>query len=198
MPALSTTTLSSPPTNAYGLLQYLQTRLPGYDPSEYLRELNSAYIHVWEEVTKLKNQYFTNIKTVVTTKAQFGYDVQFNSDSGLSAAVSARLYQITKIRVQPPGGGLFQSTTAVAPTSDDFISVNANPSSTPTQTGPYYWYQSGRNQVNWALPLAIGTTMEVMYTFWPLGLTFIQDGTISSSGVTITGTGTFFTQLVQP
>src|SRR5215470_14175916 len=100
MPALSTTTLTSPPSNVFGLVQYLQQRLPGYDPSEYLREINSAYIHVWEEVTKLKNHYFTNIKTVTTTKAQFGYDLLFNADSGLNGPVSNRLYQVTKVRVQ--------------------------------------------------------------------------------------------------
>jgi|SRR5215471_1657877 len=198
MPALSTTTLASQPSNVYGLVQYLSQRLPGYDPSEYLRELNSAYIHVWEEVTKLKNHYFTNIKTVTTTKAQFAYDFLYNSDSALSAPVSNRLYQVTRIRVQPPAGGLFQSTQALSPIDPDFIAVSANPSSTPTQTGPYYWYLSGRGQANFAMPLAIGTILEVVYTFWPLGLTYIQDGTVSSSGVTVTGNGTFFTQLVQP
>ena len=83
--------LKSPPTNAFGLVQYLMQRLPGYDPSEYLRELNSAYIHVWEEITKLKNHYFTNIKTVTVNTAQFNYDLMLNSDNGLSAPISSRL-----------------------------------------------------------------------------------------------------------
>src|SRR6266446_5719414 len=98
--------VKSPPTNCFGLVQYLSQRLPGYDPSEHLRELNSAYIHVWEEISKLKNQYFTNIVTVNVVTAQFQYDLMFNQDGGLSAAVSARLYQITRVRVRPPGGGL--------------------------------------------------------------------------------------------
>src|SRR5262252_4473474 len=98
---------SSPPSNCLGLVQYLQQRLPGYDPSEYLREINAAYIHVWEEIAKLKNQYFTNIATVTVNTAQDSFDLMFNADAALSAPISSRLYQVTKIRVQPPAGGLF-------------------------------------------------------------------------------------------
>jgi hypothetical protein len=214
--------LKSPPTNAFGLVQYLQQRLPGYDTSEYLRELNSAYIHVWEEVTKLKNNYFTNIKRVTVAVAQYSYDVMFNEDGGLGpnnstgfgqggfgqggfggsssvpGAVSSRLYQITKIRVQSPAGGLFQSTMALQPNHPDFISVNANASSTPTQTGPYYWYLSGRNQLNFGLPLAVGTVLEITYTFWPIALVLLANGTVSSSGNIVTGASTNFTNLMQP
>lgn len=190
--------LVSPPTNAFGLVQYVAQRVPGYDFSEYLREINAAYIHVWEEVSKLKNHYFTNIKTVTVATAQFEYDFMFNADNGLSAAVSPRLYQITRIRVLPPAGGLYQATRAMTPNDPDFISIAANPTSTPTQTGPYYWYLTGRNQVRWGLPLAVGTTLEVSYTFWPLALTYTFAGTIASSGTAITGTSTTFLQLMQP
>lgn len=195
---LAQTILSSPPTNAFGLLQYLQQRLPGYDPSEYLREINSAYIHVWEEVTKLKNHYFTNIVQVTVANAQFTYDLMFNADGGLSAPISARLYQITKIRIRPPAGGLFQSTDSVSPNDPDFISLAANASGTPTISGPYKWHPFGRNNINFALPLAVGTTIEVTYTFWTIALTFLQNGSISSSGTAVTGSGTNFTQLVPP
>jgi len=198
MPVLATTNLSSPPTNVFGLVQYLQQRLPGYDPSEYLREINSAYVHVWEEVTKLRNNYFTNIVTATVAKAQFQYDLQFNADGGLSAPISARLYQVTKIRVLPPSGGLYLGTTALSPNDPDFVSLNANPNASPAQSGPYYWYLSGRNQVNWALPLAVGTTIEVTYTFWPIALTYLNQGTVTSVGSNVTGNGTNFTQLVQP
>jgi len=190
--------LKSPPTNAFGLIQYLQTRLPGYDTSEYLRELNSAYIHVWEEVTKLKNNYFTNIKTVNVLTPQYNYDLMFNVDGALSDSISSRLYQVTKIRVRPPAGGLFQSTVAMQPNAPDFISINANASSTPTQTGPYYWFLSGRNQVNFGLPLGAGTTLEVTYTFWPIALVVLAGGTVSSAGAVVTGAATNFTNLLQP
>lgn len=190
--------LKSPPSNAFGLYQYLAQRLPGYDSSEYLRELNSAYIHVWEEITKLKNQYFTNIVTVKVAKAQYGYDLMFNADGGLTAPVSARLYQITKIRFQPPSGGLFMTSTALAPMDPEFTSVNANASSSPTQTGPYYWFLSGRNQLNMGLPLAVGTTIEVTFTFWPIALGFLSNGVVQSSTNVVTGNTTNFTQIVQP
>ncbi len=198
MPAVQQSLLKSPPTNAFGLYQYLAQRIPGYDPSEYLRELNSAYVHVWEEVTKLKNHYFTNIVTVNVVNPQFQYDLMFNTDGGLSAAVSSRLYQVTRIRVLPPAGGLFQATIAMQPNSPDFIAISANPVSSASQSGPYYWYLSGRNQINWALPLATGTVMEVEYTFWPISLSILSNGTVASSGNSVTGTATNFTNLVQP
>lgn len=190
--------VKSPPTNAFGLVQYLMQRLPGYDPSEYLRELNSAYIHVWEEVSKLKNHYFTNIVTVTVAVAQHQYDLMWNADAGLSAPISSRLYQITKVRIQPPAGGLFQQCTFMSPNDPDFVALNANMSSSPTQTGPYNIYLSGRNQLNFALPLAVGSTIEITYTFWPISLTYLTNGTLNSSGTAVTGTGTTFTQLVQP
>lgn len=190
----------SPPTNAFGLVQYVAQRIPGYDFSEYLREINAAYVHVWEEVSKLKNHYFTNIKTVTVTTSGFAFDLLYNTATAgvLNAPLSNRLYQVTKIRVQPPSGGLFQSTRAMTPNEPDFISLSANPTSAPTQTGPYYWWLSGRGNINWGLPLAVGTVIEITYTFWPLSLAYLFSGTVSSSGVTVTGVGTNFTQLLQP
>lgn len=190
--------LVSPPTNAFGLTQYVAQRVPGYDFSEYIRELNAAYIHVWEEVSKLKNHYFTNIKTVTVAKAQFNYDLLFNTDAGLSAQVSNRLYQITRIRVQPPGGGQFQPVRMMSPTDPDFMSINSNPSAAPTQSGPYRCWLNGRGNLTWALPLAVGTTLEFVYTFWPLALSYLFAGTVSSAGPAVTGNGTNFTQLLQP
>lgn len=192
--------LVSPPTNIFGLVQYVAQRVPGYDFSEYLRELNSAYIHVWEEVSKLKNNYFTNIKTLTVTTAGFSFDLLYNtsSDGVMNASLSNRLYQISRIRVQPPAGGLFQATRAMSITDPDFISLSANVSSQPTQTGPYYWWPNGRGSIRWALPLAVGSVMEIVYTFWPLSLAYLFSGTVSSSGTAVTGNGTNFTQLVQP
>jgi hypothetical protein len=46
--------------------------------------------------------------------------------------------------------------------------------------------------------LAVGSTIEVTYTFWPLGLTYLSNGTVQSSGTAVTGTGTNFTNMVQP
>lgn len=199
MPVLPTVNLSSPPTNAFGLYQYLAQRLPGYDPSEYLREINSAYVHVWEEISKLRNDYFTNIKTVTVAKAQFSYDLMFNADGGLSAPVSSRMYTVTRIRIQPPTGGLFQTTTPMPFNDPDYLAISANPTGSPTFTGPYYWRLFGRNNVQWGLPLAVGTTIEVIYTIWPIAMTYqAAVGTISSAGTAVTGVGTTFTQMVQP
>lgn len=198
MPVLATQTLASPPTNCFGLIQYLQQRLPGYDPSEYLRELNSAYVHVWEEISKLKNHYFTAIKTVTVAAQGTDFDLMFNSNAGLSAAISPRLYQISKMRIQPPSGGLFQATTMYSPTHPDYVSLAANPNAQPTTTGPYYWYLFGRNNVRFALPLAVGTVIEVTYVFWLVQMTYLFNGTISNAGTTVTGVNSNFKSLCQP
>lgn len=191
--------LSSPPTNIFGLVQYVAQRVPGYDFSEYLRELNSAYIHVWEEITKIQNAWFTNIvqvKVVAQNSQQF--DLLYNGDGALSAAVSSRLYQIARIRVQPPSGGLFQTSTFMYFNDPDYQSLEANPAAQSTQTGPYYFIIYGHGRLRSAIPLAAGTTIEVTYTYWPLALTYLFGGTVSSSSTNVTGAGTNFTQLLQP
>jgi hypothetical protein len=116
----------------------------------------------------------------------------------LSSAVSSRLYQITKVRFQAPGGGLFMPSQFLSPVDPEFVSLNANPTQQPAQTGPYNCWMSGRNQLNLALPLAVGTTIEVTYTFWPISLVILSNGTVSSSGTTVTGNTTNFTNLLQP
>ena len=195
--------LSSPPTNVFGLAQYVAQRIPGYDFSEYLRELNAAYIHVWEEISKLKNHYFTNIVQVtVAVNNQRNFDLLYNADGNLSAAVSSRLYQITRIRVQPPSGGLFQTCSMLHFNDPDFVSVEANPASQSTQTGPYYFALFGHGRLRSAIPLAAGSTLEFTYTYWPLALTFSSSAgpasSVSSTGTQVTGVNTVFTSIVPP
>jgi hypothetical protein len=199
MPVVGVLSLvKSPPTNAFGLVQYLSQRLPGYDPSEHLRELNSAYIHVWEEITKLKNHYFTNIVRVTTVTAQYQYDLMFNADSALSGAVSPRLYQVTKLRFMAPGSTQFSTSRGLSPNDPDFVEINSASSANPSQAGPYRWFLSGRNQLNMGLPLAVGTVIEVTYTFWPIALAILSAGVVSSAANVVTGVSTNFTNLVQP
>jgi hypothetical protein len=181
----------------------MQQRIPGYDLSEYIREINAAYIHVWEEITKLKNQYFTNIVTAtVAVNNQRNYDLLYNADGFLSAAVSPRLYQITRIRVQPPSGGLFQTCSMLHFNDPDFVSIEANVTSQSTQTGPYYFILWGHGRLRSAIPLGLGTTIEFTYTYWPLALSVMSSlgptSTISSVGTAVTGSGTTFTQGVPP
>jgi hypothetical protein len=197
--------LSSPPTNVFGLAQYVAQRVPGYDFSEYLRELNAAYIHIWEEISKLQNNYFTKIKTVQVSATGSGlrdYDLLYNADGNLSTALSSRLYQITRIRVQPPSGGLFQMATLFAMQDPDFVALEANMSAQSTQTGPYYFTLYGHGRLRSAIPLGQGSTIEITYTYWPLALTYMTSNSpassISSSGTAVTGSSTTFTQIVPP
>src|SRR5208282_3307927 len=167
--------ISSPPTNTFGLAQYLAQRLPGYDFSEYVRELNAAYIHVWEEVSKLKNNYFTNIvqTTVNVVSAGQEFDLLYNADGNLTAAVSSRLYQVTRIRVLPPNSnfgttGLWQASEILSFQDPDFLTIEAQASPfAVTQTGPYKFVLHGHGRLRSAIPLAQGTILEITYTYWP-------------------------------
>jgi hypothetical protein len=195
--------LQSPPTNAYGLTQYLAQRVPGYDFSEYLRELNSAYIHVWEEISMLQNAYFTNIvqvKVVAQNAQQF--DLLYNADGNLAAAISPRLYQISRIRVLPPSGGLFQTSSFMHLNDPDYVSLEANPTATSTQTGPYYFVIYGHGRLRSAIPLAANTTLEISYTYWPVALTYTSSvspaSSVSSVGSAVTGVSSSFTSIVPP
>jgi len=196
--------LSSPPTNYFGLIQYVAQRIPGYDFSEYGREINSAYIHFWEEVSKLQNSYFTNIVQVKVASAANPqqFDLLYNADGNLTAAVSPRLYQITRIRVLPPSGGLFQTCSFLHFNDPDYVSLEANPTATSTQTGPYYFIIYGHGRLRSAIPLAQNTTLEVTYTYWPVAMTYLSNlsptSSVSSVGSTVTGVSTTFTQLVPP
>jgi hypothetical protein len=195
--------ISSPPTNLFGLGQYIQQRLPGYDFSEYVRELNAAYIHVWEEISKLKNFYFTNVVQVtVVAQNQRTFDLLYNANGYLSAPVSSRLYQITRIRVLPPSGGLFQTCSMLSFNDPDFVSLEANPTATSTQTGPYYFILTGHGSIRSSIPLAAGSTLEFTYSYWPIALTYMTSNnppsTISSAGSTVTGVTTTFTQIIPP
>lgn len=208
MPALPA--LSSPPTNTFGLAQYLAQRLPGYDFSEYVRELNAAYIHVWEEVSKLKNNYFTNmIQVTVAAPGAQNFDLLYNADGNLTTPLSPRLYQISRIRVLPPNSnfgttGLWQASEILSFQHEDFLTIEAQASPLAvTFTGPYRFVLYGHGRLRSALPLAAGTIMEITYTYWPLALTYMTSNnpfgsTITSAGFTVTGTNTTFTQLVQP
>ncbi len=86
----------------------------------------------------------------------------------------------------------------MTPNEPDFVGLSSNPTASPSQSGPYYWWLNGRGNLNWGLPLAVGTVIEFTYSFWPLSLNYLFAGTASSAGVTVTGTGTNFTQLLQP
>lgn len=195
--------ISSPPTNLFGLAQYLAQRLPGYDFSEYVREINAAYIHVWEEVSKLKNFYFTNmVQVTVVALNHRNFDLLYNADGGLSAPISSRLYQITRIRVQPPSGGLFQTCSMLSYNDPDFVSLEANPTSSATQTGPYYFVLTGHGSLRSSIPLAAGSTIEFTYSYWPIALTYMTSNnppsTVSSAAAAVTGVTTTFTQIVPP
>lgn len=186
--------------NAYRMVRYMMSRCPGYDYSEYLRECNSAYVHVWEEISKLRINYFTETKVVTVETGQTTFDLLYNYDNALDTALSSRLYQIIRVRVLPPAGGLYQTSRSIYLTKPDFMAISANPSSTPTYTGPYYYCPVGKGSIEWGLPLATGTKLEIFYSYWLVNLGYLTDGTVTatSGSADIVGTQTNFTQICPP
>lgn len=202
MPVVTAITSQVPQSslNAYRMVRYMMSRCPGYDPSEYLRECNSAYVHVWEEISKIRVNYFTETKVVTVAKGQTTFDLLYNEDAALDQALSSRLYQLIRIRVLPPSGGLYQASRSVYLTKPDFMAISANPSSTPTFTGPYYYCPVGKGSVQWGLPLALQTQMEIFYSYWLVNLGYLADETVTvTAGTTsVVGTNTSFTQICPP
>jgi hypothetical protein len=153
---------------------------------------------VWEEIAKLKNDYFTVFKTVQVVSPSDHFDLLYNSDNNLNFSVSSRLYQIKRLRFMSPQGGMWQAGIPKDLNHPDFVSVASMSNPAPQMNGPYYYDLWGRGNVQLAMPIQIGTKIEVCYTFWPLGLSLMNAGTVSSSGTSVQGLGTYFTQIVQP
>lgn len=184
--------------NAQELVNLVARRVPGFDPSEYFSELNDAYQEAWDYVVQLDDSYFTDIKTVTVNVAKDAYDLQWNEDAALSAAVSHRLFQVDRVRV------LFQSSNGWIPSDHlhwnqpDFLAQQQNPTPSPQTTGPIFHVLYGRDQIKFSRPLAVGTQIEVTFSTEFMPLTTLSQGTISSSGATVTGVGTNFTALLGP
>lgn len=184
--------------NAQELVNLVARRVPGFDPSEYFSELNDAYQEAWDYVVQLDDGYFTDVAQVNVLTSQDNFDLQWNQDGALDKQVSRRLFQIDRVRV------LFQSSNGWIPADPlhwnqpDFLAQQQNPTPGPQTTGPIFYILYGRDQIRFSRPLAVGTFIEVTFSSEFMPLTTLAGGTISSSGATVTGVGTNFTQLLGP
>lgn len=182
--------------NALSLVQRVSRRNPAYDQSEYLDEVNAAYKECWDYILQLEASYFTDIKIVTTSVQAAEFDFLTNANGNLTSAVSLRAFQIDRIRLLLPGDVSWVKGRPRNWNDDDFQSMQQlNPQPVAT-SGPYLYQVFSKFSVLFARPLPAGTQIEVVYSFIFMPLAIVLGGTVSSSGATVTGAGTNFTQVV--
>ena len=184
--------------NALSLVQRVSRRVPGYQQSEYLDEINAVYYDTWNYIVQLDESYFTDrqIVTVQSQAAQF--DFLYNKGGALSAAVSPRYVSIDMLEVNQPGDTNWIPATPLNWNSPEWLAIQQD-STSPAQTNPPYCFsQFSKGTFLFARPFLAGTQLRVTYTLGWLPLVILNAGTVTSSGLSIAGTGTAFTQLVPP
>ena len=182
--------------NALSLVQRVARRNPAYDQSEYLDEVNAAYKETWDYILQLADSFFTDQKIVTVGTQAAEFDFLANSNGNLTTAVSLRAFQLARIRVKQPGDSQWVSANPRDWNDSDFLSLQQL-SPAPVQVSPQYLYVIfSKYSIQFARPLPVGTQLEVTYSFIFMPLQIVFNGSISSSGTTVTGSGTNFTQVV--
>ena len=184
--------------NALSLVQLVSRRNPSYDQSEYLSEVNEAYQECWNYLLQLEDSYFTDIKIVTVTTSAAEFDFLANFSGNLSSSVSLRAFQIDRIRILQPGDTSWNKARPRNWNDDDFQAQQQVTPQVAANSGPYLYQLFSKFSVLFAQPLPVGTQIEVVYSFIWMPLQLVYNGTVSSSGVTVTGVGTNFTQIVTP
>lgn len=184
--------------NAWTLKEIVKQRVPGFTDAEYLREVNDAYRTLWEEVTKLDDSYFT-AKSVVTVAAQSDtFDLRWNQNGNLVAAVGPRFYQINRLRVQQSTGNNWMAANPRHWNSPDVLAAEQDATQPVSVVPPYIYQVYSDGSLQFARPLPANTQIEVVYNFHWLPLVILNVGSISSTGAVVTGVATTFTQLLGP
>jgi hypothetical protein len=182
--------------NALSLIQRVQRRNPSYDSSEYLDECNAAYKECWDYILQLDDSYFTDIKIVTVATQAAEFDFLANANGNLSSAVSLRAFQIDRIRILQPGDTNWNKAAPRNWNDDDFQSLQQITPQPVANSGPYRYQLFSKFSCLFARPLPVGTQIEVVYSFMWMPLQLVFNGTVSSSGNAVTGSGTNFTQVV--
>jgi hypothetical protein len=182
--------------NAASLVSLVSSRIPGYDITEYLREINTAYQNCWDKIVQLDDSYFTDIKTVTVNAAAAEFDFLYNSNGNLATTVSNRYFQIDRIRILQPGDTNWIPAQPRGWNDPQYLQIQQ---STPQQVAtqpPYLYIPFAKGSALFARPLPVGTQIEIVYTFVYVPLTIVSSGTVSSATNVVTGTATTFTQLL--
>jgi hypothetical protein len=184
--------------NSLSLVQRVARRIPAYAQSEYLDEVNAAYKECWDYIIQLADSYFTDQKIVTVAVQSAEFDFLTNANGNLTSSLSLRAFQLARIRVLQPGDISWIPAHPRDWNDSDFLSLQQL-SPAPVQVNPQYDYTIyGKYTVEFARPLPVGTQLEVTYSFIWMPLVILSGGTITSSGVNVTGTTTNFTQVVPP
>lgn len=184
--------------NAKSLLDLVKRRVPGFDDSEYLSEINQAYSDVWEEITLLDNSYFSDIKTITVTTQSDEFDLLTKAVNNYSGNAIPPLSQITRIRVLPPAGFGWIPAEPVHFNHPDYLAQQQNSQPGAQTTGPYLYVLYGKGKIKFGLPLAVNSQIEITYEMAYFDLKLLTTGTVDSTGTNVTGTGTSFTELLPP
>lgn len=184
--------------NALSLVQRVTRRNPSYAQSEYLDEVNAAYKECWDYIIQLQDSYFTDQKIVTVNVQAAEFDFLANANGNLSSAVSLRAFQLARLRVLIPGAQQWVGAFPRDWNDSDFLSLQQL-TPAPLQNNPQFLYIIfSKNSVVFARPLPVGTQLEVTYNFIFMPLVILNGGVVNSSGVSVTGIGTSFTQVVPP
>lgn len=182
--------------NALSLVQRVSRRNPSYDVSEYLDETNAAYKEAWDYILQLDDSYFTDTKIVTVAVQAAEFDLIANQNSNLNAAVSFRFFQIDRIRILQPGDVNWCPAHPKNWNEPDFVSQQQLTPQPPATASPYVYQIFSKGSLLFGRPLPVGTQIEVVYTFIFLPLVLLSSGTVTTSGVTITGASTNFTKIL--
>lgn len=182
--------------NAATLIARVQRRLPGYDQSEYLDEINDAYQETWNFILQLDDSYFTDIKTVTTSAQANEFDFLYNANGNLASNISNRYFQIDRIRILQPSDSNWIAALPRSWNDPEYLNLAQLTPQQASTCGPYRYILFANGAVQFAQPLPAGVQIEVVYTFVFLPLQIVGNGSITSSGTSVTGTSTNFTQLL--
>ena len=182
--------------NAASLISRVQRRLPGYDQSEYLDEINDAYQEVWNAILMLDDSYFTDIKIVTIATQANEFDFLYNSNANLVSNVSNRYFQIDRIRILQPGDSNWITALPRSWSDPEYLALAQLTPQQASTGGPYRYIVFANGSVQFAQPLPANVQIEIVYTFIYLPLTITANGTVTSVGSAVTGSGTNFTQLL--
>lgn len=182
--------------NLYSIWQRVNRRLPGYDPSELYDEINDAYQECWNFILQLDDSYFTDIKTVTITNPGNEIDFLYNSNGNLSSNVSNRYFQIDRIRILQQNDSNWITALPRNWNDPEYLAIAQLTPQQVQTSGPYRYIVFANGSVQFSRPLPAGTQVELVYTFVFLPLNIVANGTITSSGASVTGTSTNFTQLL--
>lgn len=190
--------------NAFLLKELVKHYIEGYDDETYMVHINEAYKQLWEEVQQLDEEFFTDITTVSVTVQSDTFDFAANIYNNLSAPLT-RMHQIHRIRIQQASSGTStdnQMYPAEPRDLNDPGYMGASQQQPPSSAThpPYLYVPFGRNSIRFARPLPVGTKIEVWFTYGCIDLTYVNAGSITTTGsdIHVNGTGTNFTFLTTP